>query len=241
MRSQEQILVTGARGFIGSAVFKRLTSRGYQVTSLAGDIRDPLPYADIIVHCAGRKNDESDSYEVNVNGARNLLATRARIINVSTAAARLPRKGLYGSTKAEADEILKGQVTLRFSLIYGDGGILKTLIRWTRFPIVPFYGNAIFRPIYIEDVAEIIEQAFTWPNGTYDIGGPDPVTLRELIQDVANIFHRKQVYTMPLPRFMARLQLTQSNVLGAEQTVTFTTFYGRPLLEGLRHLCNQMS
>jgi nucleoside-diphosphate-sugar epimerase len=240
-KNKGKILVTGARGFIGSVVFRYLQSRGYEVEALAGDIRASLPSADIIIHCAGRKNDEPDSYSVNVEGAHNILTSGAKIINISTAAARLPKRGVYGDTKAQADEVLKDHVTLRFSLVYGNGGILKTLVKWTNLPIVPFYGNAIFKPLYVEDAAKVIEDAIGWQPGVYDIGGPDGMTLRDLVHVVARIFHHKDVLTIPIPRFVASLQLTQSNLLGAEQTLTFTNSYGRPLMEGLNDICNQMS
>lgn len=235
------ILVTGSRGFIGSVVMRHLRSKGYAVIALPGDVRGELPAADVIVHCAGRKNDEPDSYDVNVNGARNLLRTGAKIINVSTVSTLLPERGLYGDTKLEADTLLRDQVTLKLGLVYGDGAILRTLINWTRLPVVPFYGNAVFRPVYVEDVAQIIEQALTWQPGVYQIGGPDAVTLRELIQKVAVTFHHKRVLTIPLPRFLARLYLTRSNILGAEQTVPFPKQYGRSLDEGLTDTWNRMS
>jgi nucleoside-diphosphate-sugar epimerase len=236
-----RVLVTGARGFIGSVILKKLREKGVYAFELEGDIRAPLPAADIIVHCAGRKNDEPDSYEVNVGGAKNVLASGAKIINISTVAATLARKGLYGRTKAEAEEVLQDQVTLRLGLVYGDGGILKTLINWTRLPVVPVYGRAVFHPIYVEDVADIVVQALTWPKGICQIGGPDGVTLAELAKLVAKVFHQKKVVPVYLPRFLARFQLTESNILGAEQTVEFDKPYGRSLTQGLKDVCNQMS
>ncbi|MSU74474.1 NAD-dependent epimerase/dehydratase family protein [Candidatus Kaiserbacteria bacterium] len=235
------ILVTGGRGFIGSRVVQHLQSRGYDVRALTSDIRTALPSADVIVHCAGRKNDESDSFDVNVNGARNVLKTGAKVINISTAATRLPQKGLYGETKAQAEQILKDHVTLRLGLVYGNEGILETLIRWTRLPIVPVYGEAVFHPIHVQDVAKVVEQSLSWSPGVYDIAGPDGTTLKKLVQDVARIFHEKRVRTLPLPRFLARLYLTESNILGAEQTVSFDRAYGRSLEQGLHDICKETS
>ena len=240
MTQIKKILVTGARGFIGSAVMRQLQGR-FTMYALEGDIRGTVPQADIIIHCAGRKNDEPDSRDVNVGGARTLRASGAKIINVSTASARLPRAGLYGRTKREADEVLKDHVTLRFSLVYGNGGILRTLIRWTALPVVPVYGSAVFHPIHIDDAVDVIEQALAWPSGVYDIGGPDGTTLRDLIHSVARIFHNKNVLTVAVPRLVARLYLTQSNILGAEQTLSFDIPYGRPLEQGLIDVCQRMS
>src|SRR5690606_36918925 len=68
-----------------------------------GDIRDPealdraMDGVRMVVHLAARKGDQVDSYDVNVGGARNLVAAArahgvARIVNVSTESSNFARR-----------------------------------------------------------------------------------------------------------------------------------------------------
>ena len=61
---------------------------------------------DAVVHLAAAKTDEKDSEEINVGGARNLVANcRAtgclRIVNISTRSAKILRKGLYAQPRVQ--------------------------------------------------------------------------------------------------------------------------------------------
>jgi nucleoside-diphosphate-sugar epimerase len=130
----ETVLVTGASGFVGSAVCKYLLARGYRVRGFVrktsrweypadgpleravGDMQDPASLEAAaagvawVAHLAGAKSDERDSDRTNVEGASNLIeACRKQqvkfIINVSTQSAKLQRKGTYALTKEAADQV----------------------------------------------------------------------------------------------------------------------------------------
>lgn len=104
----QQVLITGATGFIGSNLAKTLVQRGYKVKAfvrspekasmllknsdiifLKGDITDAgtlsgaVEPGDIVVHLAARYNDPAASYEMyresNVTGTENLI--RASLAN----------------------------------------------------------------------------------------------------------------------------------------------------------------
>ncbi|MFF0341599.1 NAD-dependent epimerase/dehydratase family protein [Kribbella sp. NPDC004875] len=96
------VLVTGARGAIGSAISENLHQAGATVTALdvapivtaepyqqlVGDVRDlaamtaALYGVDAIVHCGGlpsdRKGREYDTYDINIAGTCTLLLAAAR-------------------------------------------------------------------------------------------------------------------------------------------------------------------
>jgi nucleoside-diphosphate-sugar epimerase len=101
-----QILVTGATGFVGGAVARRLTSRGHAVRALVrsperaqalanlgialhpGDITDkaslraPMTGVDAVFHVAGWYHvgvPDADAYRVNVEGTRHVLETMAEV------------------------------------------------------------------------------------------------------------------------------------------------------------------
>jgi nucleoside-diphosphate-sugar epimerase len=129
------VLVTGASGFIGSALVPRLVTEGYvprlllrrtpsppppaPVEVVVGDVTDAetvrraMAGAEAAVHLAAATSsgriDPAVAFRVNVGAASALVAasraTGARLIALSTQHVYLPRPGLYGRTKRMADRI----------------------------------------------------------------------------------------------------------------------------------------
>lgn len=269
--SIKHVLVTGGSGFIGQHVVATLLAEKYHVKGLirshtrqpslsdsrlewvVGDLRDQpsleraLEHVDAVVHLGANVTDDEDSYAVNVEGARNLIkACEAhsvrRLINISTQSVKIQQKGLYASTKAQAEQILHSSdlqvTTLRVSLVYGAGGtgLFAKLVKFVqRLPVIPIIGTGEWRcrPIYVGDVAKVIlrclEDEATFGK-TYDVGGPAEVTFNELIQTVAQHLHVKRYKLhIPLPlgllaaKVLALISskppITVSNVLGSTQNV----------------------
>ncbi len=291
--SRGTVLVTGACGFVGIAVTKRLLTEGYKLRALCrndnqwllpnlpglerctGDMRDATSLAkacagaDIIVHLAARKSDERDSEEINVGGARLLRAIAERnrvrlIVHISTQSVKLKKKGLYASTKAEAENILNEStvpvITFRPSVVYADNrsGIFGAILSSARLPFLPIIGrgNVHFRPIHRDDLALFISLALDGKNAgkTYDIGGPDNLAFDELLDRILEReeVSRKKIYVpIPIARFIALAlsflhhpPLTVSNVLGAAEDLKINTapsfhdfgFTPRSLEEGLSQM-----
>ena len=199
-----------------------------------------------VVHLAARKSDERDIVAVNVGGARNLVdACRAagvrRVINVGSEAARLARRGDYGDTKAQSDEILNSSglevTTLLPSVVYGprDPGVFGKLARVTASaPFVPVIGDgrARYRPVHVDDVCAVIAGCLRdgkTAGKTYCVGGPDTITLAGLI-DLIGERQGKKPLKVHIPGWAALLiarvlalvvdspPLSRSNVLGALQS-----------------------
>lgn len=130
----ENVLVTGASGFIGRALCAYLLDKGYRVKAFTrensrwemaphpalerviGNMQDrasldgALAGVEWVAHLAAAKSDEPDSDKTNVDGARNLVEACRKngvgfIINVSTQSAKLKRKGTYAVTKDAADQV----------------------------------------------------------------------------------------------------------------------------------------
>jgi uncharacterized protein YbjT (DUF2867 family) len=216
-----------------------------------GDVRDPgslqraCRSVDWVAHLAAAKSDEPYSEETNVGGARHLAEACHKnrvglIVNVSTQSAKLHRKGIYGRTKEEADRILHGSgvpvTTLRVSVVYGDlySGVFGSLVRYSRLPVVPVLGpgTTLFRPIHRDDLAAAVEIAALRPatrGKLYDVGGPDEVSLNEIIDAVlAHLGRRRWKLHIPLPLGLAlarmlavlpRPPISVSNVLGSNEDV----------------------
>ena len=272
---KKTILITGATGFIGRRLAVVLADR-YAVRCLVrdvarakallpagaelvqGDMTAPatlkaaLAGAAAVVHLAALKSDERDIAAVNVGGARNLVeACRAagvrRVINVGSQAARMARRGDYGNTKAQSDDILNASglevTTLLPSVVYGpkDPGVFGKLARVTASaPFVPVIGDgrARYQPVHVDDVCAVVEgclrEAKT-AGKTYSVGGAETITLEGLI-DLIGSKHNKKPLKVHIPGWAALMiarvlalvfstpPLSRSNVLGAIQSVPDTDY-----------------
>ncbi len=240
-----------SHGFAVRGLVREGSSRSLQIhpnlTYVLGDMRDhrsleeAVKGVDCVLHLAAAKSDEAESEAVNVGGARNLAEACKSggvklLINVSTQSAKLTHKGLYGRTKEEADTILHASgipvVTLRCSVLYSDlrSGIFGSLMAFTRLPVIPVIGSgkAVFRPLHLNDLAEIIKRCIHSPavvGRTFDVGGPDAVSLSGLVDEMLRRQKRRRMKLhIPVPiamtlaslcSFLPHPPITRSNVLGA--------------------------
>lgn len=128
------IAITGATGFVGSAVLAEVLAQGHQVRALArrdqaerdgvawvrGDLGDTAALAalaegvDAVVHVAGLTNtpDPAQFEVANVTGTANVIAAmqdagRRRLVFVSSLAAREPKLSAYGASKARAETLVE--------------------------------------------------------------------------------------------------------------------------------------
>ncbi len=146
-------VVSGATGFLGSAICAHLAAHGYDVRGLARDpaaarVREPgrawfrcsLPDdvdaaafagASLLIHCAWetRFRDEERARQVNVEGSRRLFAAcRAaggRIVFVSSLSAHPEAVSVYGRTKLEVEALLDParDVVVAPGTVVGEGGV----------------------------------------------------------------------------------------------------------------------
>jgi nucleoside-diphosphate-sugar epimerase len=292
---RELVLVTGAGGLIGQSVVRNLSSKGYRVRAGihtyrkgsmpvgseqysidlcdAESIDQAVAGMDFVIHLAARKSDEADSRAVNVDGAKNLVAACKKhgvklLINVSTQSVKFKRRGLYGQTKAEAEDIIRSSglavITLQPSIVYSslDTGIFGSIRSFLRLPILPVIGSgeAHYSPIHSDDLAEMIERIARDPQAigrTLEVGGPDRLTMNEVISMVSkHVGIRRPIIHLPewlcmliahTTSWMPRPPITVSNVLGAIQDLpidtetiqTMTGFRPRRLIDVISSLDDQ--
>ncbi|HEY3742719.1 MAG TPA: NAD(P)-dependent oxidoreductase, partial [Bryobacteraceae bacterium] len=111
-----KILVTGASGFIGSALVEHLHAEAVRY-------REPRPLdADVIIHCA--HDFSSGALTRNIELARALLPAR-RVLYFSSCSAVPHARSEYGSTKYRVEQLFKdaGHTIIRPGLVIGLGGL----------------------------------------------------------------------------------------------------------------------
>ena len=202
-----------------------------------------------VVHLAAatseRASEVSNSVAVNVGGGENLIEACKthdvrRIIVMSSQSTKRPKRGVYGETKRQADQLFETSglevTTLKPALIYGPGarGVFANLSRQVeRLPIVPVIGTGeqTFQPVWVYDVAAAICACLrtrSTVDRVYDIAGADTVTFKQLVDTLTR---RKQGSTKrkihipyQLALWIARIggrlagfPLTTDNVIGVVQ------------------------
>src|SRR5689334_10705090 len=109
-----RIAVTGTTGFVGGAVCRAASQRGWQVHPYssrtwdirAGPLTDP-PDVDVVVHAAAAVSDWGDSaaiWQTNVDGTQHVLDSfpGKRIVHISTASVYDPFTATVQAKESEA-------------------------------------------------------------------------------------------------------------------------------------------
>jgi len=142
----------------------------------------------------------------------------ARVVHVSAIGADENSPSSYARSKAEAETLVRSAVPdaiiMRPSIMFGPEDTF-----FNRFgamavfaPALPLIGGGVNRmqPVFAGDVAEAIAHAVdgrATAGTTYELGGPDILTFKELMEITLKTIERKRVL-LPLPFPLARLAAT---------------------------------
>jgi nucleoside-diphosphate-sugar epimerase len=177
--------VTGASGYLGSHIVKRLCAERQRVRSL---VRSPQPDddsafefslghkvspqalrgVDILVHCAYEFGSGKEEVSHNIKGTSSLLraahaAKVRRVIIISSMAAYEGCPSVYGRTKRAIERVAhryEGAIVIRPGLIYGgnSGHIvakIERMLRRTR--LIPIVGGSKkLYLVHVDDVARLV-------------------------------------------------------------------------------------
>lgn len=236
---------------------------------------DGLAGCDAVVHLVGiireRPAIGSTFERVHVQGTQNVLGAAAaagvrRYLHMSALGARAGARSRYHRTKWAAEEAVRSTplpwTIFRPSIVYGPGDEFVTMLRGMieGLPVVPVIGSGRQRlqPVPVAQVAQGFARALALEatvKHTYDVGGPDAVSMVELLDMIAAALGRRRRLKVhvpiglvrPVTQLLHRLPgypLTPDQLLMLEEDNTcdpsafFSTFglTPVPLAAGLRSL-----
>lgn len=210
-----------------------------QVEPVLCNIRDDasvalaMEGADAVVNCVGILNESGKNRfdAVQADGAARIarLAAEkgvARMVHVSALGADADSESAYSRSKAAGEaavlQHMPDAMILRPSVIFGpEDNFFNKFAAMTRFG--PFLniagGDTRFQPVYVDDVARAAEMGVlgTAPGGIYELGGPEVLTLRTLMQEMLEVINRRRI-VVNLPFFAARIM---AFMLDMVQAVSF--------------------
>ena len=143
----------------------------------------------------------------NAVGARLVQSRRSAPKRIHCRATGAPRRRRKGSVEA-----VPAATILRPSVVFGPedqfSNRFAALARVS--PMLPLIGGGLtkLQPVYVGDVATAVADAVdgkTKPGAVYELGGPEVLTMREIMEIILAVIERKRML-MPLPFGLAKLQ-----------------------------------
>ncbi len=143
-------------------------------------------------------------------------AADAAMVHVSAIGADENSASRYARAKAAGEKAVlaavPGATIFRPSVVFGpEDQFTNRFAALARIsPVLPLIGGGLtkLQPVYVGDVATAVADAVdgkTKRGGTYELGGPEVLSLREIIEIILSITDRRRAL-VPLPFGLAKLQ-----------------------------------
>ena len=140
----------------------------------------------------------------------------ARLLHVSALGADADSPSIYARTKAQGEERVRsafpGATIFRPSVVFGPEDDFFNRFAWLArmSPVLPLIGGGHmrFQPVYVGDVAIAARAVLNDPRAagkTYELVGPEVMTMKEVMQLVLKQTHRKRLL-VPVPFALARMK-----------------------------------
>lgn len=253
------VAITGAGGFLGSALTHRLLAAGAEVQALsrrpttipgvlwhAYELGGPLPApeffkkVDAVVHAAFSMDGAGPALEQRNRTAAEQLHAAARrhsrhFIFISSMSAHAEAVSSYGRAKWAIEQMLDPAVDtiVRPGLIIGPGGVYARMLdSLRRAPVLPvfFGGTQPVQPVGLDDVATALERIIDQRlAGSFNLGTPEPITVRQLYGRMLAATELHRRF-LPLPGVLAVWALRMGEKLGLSLPVTAENLQGQKQL-----------
>jgi uncharacterized protein YbjT (DUF2867 family) len=207
-----------------------------QIHAVQANLRYPASVAaacngaDIVINAVGilTPTGRQTFDAVHAAGARAVAraardASAARLIHLSAIGADRKSPSVYARSKAEGEagvlEEFPDAVVLRPSIVFGpEDQFFNRFAALARMsPVLPLIGGGKtrFQPVFVGDLAAAIT-AVAEGNGrsgqVYEIGGPDILSFRQLLDRTQDWTERKRLY-LRLPFWLAKVQAVLTALL----------------------------
>jgi NADH dehydrogenase len=183
-------------------------------------VRDALAGADAAVlsvgtfDMKGRNSFQAIHVEAAERVARSCLELGVRrLVHVSALGASDGAGSEYARTKAAGEAAVLRHMPhaaiLRPSVLFGheDNFFNRFGAMASRFAVLPVVGaSTLFQPVWVDDVAQAAARAAMGqvPPGVYELGGPEQMTFRELMERMLEVTRRRRLI-VNLPFWLANL------------------------------------
>jgi NADH dehydrogenase len=188
----------------------------------AGKVRAAAAGSDAVVNLVGILKGDFEG--IHSTGAGNVAeaaaaAGAAALVHVSAIGADPDAESAYGRSKGEGEEAVRAAfpraTILRPSILFGrEDAFINRFAGLARLaPVLPVIsGGTRFQPVYVADVGRAVAAASLDPRSyggeTYELGGPQVMTMREIMEWVCEeTGHSRPLIDVPDPigRLIARL------------------------------------
>lgn len=212
----QRLLARGARVRVAGreprkAVFLKPLGGLGQTQFAAADVRDAASVAraiagsDAVINLVGSFDDMA---AVQTTGAKNVaaaakLAGVATLVHISAIGADSGSLSAYGRSKGDGEAAVRAAfpaaVILRPSIIFGrEDNFINRFAGLIQFlPVIPVIAPGTkFQPVYVGDVADAVVAALDAKAAgkTFELGGPQVLTMSELQQWIANAIGRSPLF-----------------------------------------------
>jgi uncharacterized protein YbjT (DUF2867 family) len=208
------------------ALYLKVMGRVAHIVPVAADVTNEASVvhavagADWVVNLVGiLAEGRGQSFErVHAQGAATIAKAAAavgvkRLVHVSALGASDTSPAKYGRSKAKGEAAVRtafpSATIVRPSIVFGpEDNFFNMFACMARFsPALPVM-NAQFQPVYVGDVADAIMAGLTHPDtpgGTYDLGGPEVVSGRGVMERVLRHIGRRRLL-VPVPSALLALE-----------------------------------
>ncbi len=219
-----------------TAYFLQPLAKVGQVSFVVADLAKPASIAravegaTAVINLVGILKGQFDA--VHVEGARTAASEAAKagatgFVQISAIGADSASASAYGRSKANGEAAVRAAFAsptiIRPSLVFGrEDQLTNRFAGMARLPILPVIaGSTKFQPVYVADLAKAIAAAALDPathgGKTYEIGGPEVMTMRELNERIAALAGQSPAIA-PVPDFIAELMARFGFLPGAPLT-----------------------
>ncbi|HVE20750.1 MAG TPA: complex I NDUFA9 subunit family protein [Acidocella sp.] len=226
LAARDYVVRVAVRNVPGASFLQTMGRTGqivplYAPLGAEGQMARAVEGAALVVNATGllAESRKGDFDRVHVDGAGQVARLAAgagarHLVHLSAIGADAASPSLYGRSKAAGEASVRAAFApaaiLRPSIVFGaeDSFFNRFAAMTLILPVLPIVGGATkFQPVYVGDVARAALAAAT-PHAagqTFELGGPDVRTFRQLIDYMLKILGRKRI-VIDLPPRLAQFQ-----------------------------------